>query len=268
VYAAGKQVMLPAPDLYHLYYGDFTSAFGQQTMQLVDHFGANLVGSDWWKINTAYYQTVAGVTSYISNNPTNVLKKSINVQTTLLAGSLTIPDITAAISAAITSGQFAADTNALYMVMFAGYLDFTLPDGTHWIDYWCGFHSRFDYFAPGSKVAINLKYGVHGDPSSAAANWANCAMHGPGDSANGNWGADSIASIYAHEATEIVTNYKGAWFFNHPGTYYYGEENADLCAWSFEPMLSNNTNIVVGGMEWLVQQNWVPKYGCRLSLPY
>jgi hypothetical protein len=258
--------MLAPPDLYHIYYGDYTSEVGQNTMQLVDYFAQHLGESDWWKIVTSYYQTVAGVTSYVSSGPFN-LKKSINVATTQLSGSLVQADAVNSITAAINRGDFVADTNAFYVIIFAGYFEFTLDTGTKFIDYWCGFHTRFDYFPPGSKTSISLKYFVVGDPSSAPANWVSCAMHGPDASANGNWGADSIVTVYAHEAVETVTDYMGAWKYIHPGTVSNGFEAADLCVWTFGEMLTNNTNIQVGDLTWMVQRLWVPKYGCFLQLP-
>jgi hypothetical protein len=80
-----------------------------------------------------------------------------------------------------------------------------------------------------------------------------------------------MANLYAHEATEVVTDYDGAWNWNHPGTELYGQENADLCAWNFGalfPPLDENhsnisSNVMVGDLEWLIQQNWVPSMGCK-----
>jgi hypothetical protein len=260
VYTPGRKVMISPPQLYNIYYGDFSSDYAQQTMNLVDYFAANLGGSDWWGIHLDYYQKVGGITQYMVNSMDFI--KSINVQPSRLSGSLTIDDVVETIIDAISSGQIPADPNAIYAFIFAGYFEFTLGDGSKWIDYWCGFHTRFDYTPAGSKVPIILKYMVMGDPSTVELNWANCVWFGPGQSANGNWGADGIVSVYAHEATETATNYMGAWFYDHPGTSYYGLENADICTWIYGDFLTNNTNVIVGELDWLVQQNWAVNHGC------
>jgi beta-glucosidase-like glycosyl hydrolase len=70
--------------------------------------------------------------------------------------------------------------------------------------------------------------------------------------------------VFAHEATEIVTNFDHAWYDPM------WEENADKCNWQFGPVLNNdrnNANSVVGNRTWFLQMNWVPNYGCRMSLP-
>jgi hypothetical protein len=108
-----------------------------------------------------------------------------------------------------------------------------------------------------------LKYQLVGDPSTT--NYSMCAGYLVEDvgSPNNHFGADAAASFFAHEATEVVTNYDQAWMKN-------GIENADLCSWSFGRALDpdlNNANTIVGNKKFFIQQNWVPKYGCSLSLP-
>lgn len=88
--------------------------------------------------------------------------------------------------------------------------------------------------------------------------------------ANGNLGADSIATMYAHELVEVVTNYLGAWYFDagsvsDSGSALESYENADACVWDFGTY-TGNSNVVFGDKKFLIQQNWVPYYGCRMSL--
>ena len=70
-----------------------------------------------------------------------------------------------------------------------------------------------------------------------------------------------MVSVIAHEFAEIVTN-------PDLSTGYYdaaGEENADKCAWQFSNMLSANSNAIVGGKPFLIQDNWnhaPPNSGC------
>ena len=129
-----------------------------------------------------------------------------------------------------------------------------------------------------------IKYIVLGDPSYAAGTTGNsCESYTSGLTANNNLGADSMATIYAHELVETVSNviivsiiffislylllsdtlqYDGnGWHFSN------GFENADNCAWTFSPFIKgfNNRNVIIGNKYWLIQRNWLPKYGCTLS---
>ena len=77
---------------------------------------------------------------------------------------------------------------------------------------------------------------------------------------NGNFGADSIASVYAHELVETVTDWASAWFFDSTGL-----ENADQCAWQFGINLATqNWNYRVKDKNFLIQLNWAIGKGCIL----
>jgi hypothetical protein len=257
--------MTGTANLYHIYYGDFSSNSSQQTIALVDYFAANLGASPWWGMTSLYYyQTILGVTTYAA--PALTFVKSITTASTLTAGDLTMTDSVNAISNAIAAGDLPADPNALYAFFFPGQFTYTKTDG-NWLDFWCGFHTSFNY-KTSAKSTVNLKYMVIGDPSQALLNGGNCAVFGPGTSANGNWGGDAMVNLYAHEATETVTDAYAAWNYNHPGAVNIGDENADLCSWTFGQLHStNNSNVLVGDLNFLVQQNWVPTRGCKLYSP-
>jgi hypothetical protein len=265
-YFIGNPIMVAPPKVYNIYYGNFSYSTGQQFIDLIDYFAKNLGGSSWWNMNTAYYQIISGIKTYSPNSLEWV--KSINIAPTQNDGSLSQLDIVAAISKAITDGQIAADANAIYSFIFRGSIGVTVSTGQSWLRNWCGYHGQFVY----GKNMI-LKFMVMGDPSSSG-NANTCAMIVESSSANGHWGADAVASIYAHEATEVVTNYAGnAWMkYTHDRNFNYGWfENADLCEWDFgtyrvDPEL-NNANVMVGELSWFLQQNFVPNYGCRLDLP-
>jgi len=104
------------------------------------------------------------------------------------------------------------------------------------------------------------RFFVVGDPSKGPADLqANCeSIRSP--TANGNLGADSIASVYAHELVETVTDWSSAWFFDSNGL-----EKADQCAWQFGGNEANqNWNYIVGAKKFLIQYNWVIGKGCVL----
>ena len=78
--------------------------------------------------------------------------------------------------------------------------------------------------------------------------------------------ADAMASIVAHELEEATTDPDlNAWYDTQ------GYENADKCAWTFgtQQTAANGSkyNMIINGMEYLVQRNWVNASGgfCALS---
>lgn len=114
---------------------------------------------------------------------------------------------------------------------------------------------------------------VVGDPSTsnnAAESLCETIWDGS-PTANHNLGADSMVQIYAHEILEIVSDYASAWYFDSEavdsgGASLHGEENGDACQWTYGRMIDSNSNVQIGSKNFLIQQNWVPKHGCQLSL--
>ena len=87
-------------------------------------------------------------------------------------------------------------------------------------------------------------------------------------SPNTDQAANSEVNTLAHEIEETTTDAMGtAWFDNR------GYENADKCAWTWGTIQTASNggkyNMVLGGKQFLVQQNWVNlgSGGCALSLP-
>jgi len=79
--------------------------------------------------------------------------------------------------------------------------------------------------------------------------------------------ADGMASIIAHELEEATTDPDlNAWYDQR------GEENADKCAWTFGGTSSaangSQYNMVLGGRQYLIQQNWVNAKGGYCALSY
>lgn len=75
-----------------------------------------------------------------------------------------------------------------------------------------------------------------------------------------------MATVFAHELVETVTDSFGAWYFDDPSQgddWSAREECADACVWQFGT--DGNSNVRFGEKSFLVQEVWVPKYGCRLS---
>ena len=83
----------------------------------------------------------------------------------------------------------------------------------------------------------------------------NCSGNAPYP--NGNLAADSVASIYAHEVAEVITDpaLGQGWNFNPgPGRYPTPWENGDECAWIYP--ISGNSK--VGSKQFSLQEVWQP----------
>jgi hypothetical protein len=248
-YAPGYKVMTGTVKLYNIYFGKIDTS----SKDLIDYFAINVGKSAWYGITTAYYQIVNGITTYISDDVQ--LGGSISVGSDIVGGHIDGNNITLTISNAISTGLLPLDSNGIYAFMFRG--NISIPG---FLTSYCGYHSSFRY-----KDGTYLKYFMVGDPSSMSSHSCSAYVNGP--TANNDPGADSVVSTYAHELTETVTDYSGAWYWRKNDSSY-GEENADLCAWKFGSLLpgTNNANIIVGSKKFLVQQNWLPRYGCRSAL--
>jgi len=254
-------VMTGTVKLYNVFVGDFASGDSPQTMALMDALAANIGGSSWYNMMTSYYQ-VNGDNSrtYMSNSVVHAASVNIHVgeRGTAWSESQMITEFIAMFNA----GTLPTDTNGVYAVILRG--DFTF-DG--WLSYWCGYHTAF-YLNDGRIIKLLLV----GDPSTVPnGNGYVCEAIGDGSpTANGNLGADSMASIYSHEFVETTSDYMGAWYFDGDamdsnGNSLNGMENADACVWNFGAF-NSNSNVQFGPYRFLVQQNWVPGYGCQLSL--
>jgi hypothetical protein len=249
-------------NLYNIYWGDFSSASSTQMKGLIDFFAANLGGSSWYNIMTTYYQIVGNVQTFMSNKLTFV--KSVSVSTTTTAGTLTDAIVESTISGLISSGQLPVDPAALYTLIFRGDTSYSGWAGTGGTQaQWCGFHSSFTY-QPGN---VNIYYSVLGDSGTSA--FPQYCQSQTSNTANGNAGADGLASVYAHEVVEAASDGNGAWWDTCSSCLTKGYENGDMCSWKFGTLLpgSTNANVVIGGKKWLIQDNYVPGVGCRQQYP-
>jgi Phosphate-induced protein 1 conserved region len=114
------------------------------------------------------------------------------------------------------------DPNAIYLVLSSSDIDET----SGFLTQYCGWHT----YSTVSGVA--MKYGFIGNPS---RNLAACAAQTV--SPNGNAGVDAMISVIAHELAEATTDPKlNAWYNKN------GDENADMCAWTFGSALTTESN--------------------------
>ena len=166
-------------------------------------------------------------------------------------------DISSIVNAAVSNNNLTLDPNAVYFVLASAEVNET----SGWCDQYCGWHN---------SVMIgnqDIKFAFVGDTGSCET----CSLQdeytsvGLKSSPNGNWSADTMVSVIAHELSEAATDPDpiGGTVFAPVVSWQtsYGQEIADLCAWVFnQPYLTATgsvANMKVGSRDYMIQANWV-----------
>ncbi|WP_062537684.1 hypothetical protein [Mizugakiibacter sediminis] len=239
----GGPVMLGTTNVYYIWYGNWS---GNTATSILTNLAQSIGGSPYYNINTTYYD---GSNRHVSNAVAYIKSTNDNYSHgTALADA----DIQAIVSSAIGSGALPKDTNAVYFVLTSADVNETSGFCTQY----CGWHTH------GSILGSDIKYAFVGNPDRCPSS---CAAQTTGP--NGNAGADGMASIIAHELEEAVTDPDlNAWYDRR------GQENADKCAWTFGTTYTvangSKANMNLGGMDYLIQQNWVNAGGGYCALRY
>lgn len=156
----------------------------------------------------------------------------------------------------MVSGALPQDENGVYFVLTSA--DVTASSG--FCTQYCGWHTYSTMSV--SNTSKVIKYSFVGNPDRCPS-----ACEAQTISPNGNAGADGMASIIAHELEEAATDPQlNAWYDRR------GYENADKCAWTFGLtfQLPNGSyaNMNLGGLNFLIQRNWVNASGGYCALSY
>jgi hypothetical protein len=239
----GGSVMTSGVNLYFIWYGNWS---GNSATSILTTLAQNIGGSPYFNINTTY-------TNSSGTKVQNVVTYKSSTSVAYPYGtSLSDAKIQQVVADAINSGALPSDSKGLYFVLTSS--DVTASSG--FCTQYCGWHSN------GSINGVTIKYSFVGNadrcPSSCEAQTT-----GP----NGNAGADAMASILAHELEETVTDPLGtAWYDSQ------GYENGDKCAWTFgtTSTAANGAkyNVTLGGLKYLIQQNWVNASGGYCAMSY
>lgn len=239
----GGPLILNTTNVYYIWYG----TWGTNTApSILDNFAAYIGGSPYFNINTTYYN---GSNVHVSNSVKPVKSATDSgSQGTALSDA----GVQAVVANAINSGALPKDTNGVYFVLTSADVNETSGFCTQY----CGWHTH------GTISGSDIKYSFVGNPDRcpSACEWQTT-------SPNGNAGADGMASIIAHELEEAVTDPDlNAWYDTR------GRENADKCAWTFGQTYTTANgalaNMNLGGMNYLIQQNWVNASGGYCALAY
>jgi hypothetical protein len=229
-----------------------TSGAGSADASLVGFFLSHLGGSSYFNINTTYTngsgQHIANVVNYTQYWANN---------TNAPSGTQSVSDaqMVAMLQAGFNSGALTYDSSTLYAIFTAGKVNLGGGFGTQY----CAYHYNGTVTIGG--VSRTVLYAAmpynYAYPSACTSGYA---------AANGSMdpGADYEVNTLAHETEETTTDLMGnAWYDGR------GYENADKCAWTWGSLYSTTAggvaNIKVGGMDFLVQQNWLATGGCAKS---
>lgn len=239
----GGPVLTTGANVYLIWYGNWSA---NTATTILPTLITGLNQSPYFNINTTYYDAAN------QKVPNSV---SLAGQTTdaYSQGSSNLSDgsINAVVTSAISSGRLPRDTNGLYFVLTS--VDVTKSG---FLTSYCGWHTH------ATISGADLKYAFVGNPGTNAA----CSMQ-TSVSPNNNVGADAMASVMGHELEEAATDPDlNAWYDQR------GYENADKCAWTFGTTYTvangSKANMTLGGLNFLVQRNWVNAAGGYCALSY
>lgn len=239
----GGPVITGTKNVYYIWYGNWT---GNSANTILTNLAQNIGGSSYFNINTTYHD---GSGTPVSNS---VGYKGSATDNYSQGKSLSDAGVQAVVSRAISNGSLPKDTSGVYFVLTSADVNET----SGFCSYYCGWHTN------GTIAGSDIRYAFIGNPDRCPS-----ACEAQSSSPNGNPGADGMASIIAHELEETATDPDGnAWYDSR------GQENADKCAWTFGSTLTaangSQYNLLLGGMEYLIQRNWVNSGGGYCSMSY
>lgn len=234
--------------LYYIYYGAFTPA----TVNILNYFASKIGGSPWYNIQATYKPSSMYVNTGVN------FGGSYTDASYSQGKSLTVANIFTIVTNAINAGKLPKDGNGVYFVLTAS--DVSEVNG--YCTSYCAWHAH------GMVAGVDIKYAFVGDPSKLCP--SQCSMIGS-TAPNGDFAADTMVSLIAHEFAEAVTDpYFTAWYSSQTGL-----ENADMCAWKVGTTYSTangaTANVKLGTRDFLIQQNWLnvvgAQQGCQSHYP-
>jgi hypothetical protein len=247
----GGQVLVNGVNAYYIWYGNWSGntakSFSNGSPGILPVLTSSIGGSAYFNVNTTYYN---GSGVHVLNSVSLAGQTDDNYSR---GAALSDGDIQAIVSAAINRSALPADPKGVYFVLTSADVNETSGFCTQY----CGWHTH------GNVGGTDIKYAFIGNPdrcpTSCEAQTASSPNHNPG--------ADGMASIIAHELEEATTDPDlNAWYDKR------GYENADKCAWTFgTTYLTGNgahANMNLGGLDYLIQQNWVNANGGYCALKY
>ena len=236
-------VMQGTTHVYYIWYGDWAQAPAADA--ILTNFASHIGGSPYFNINTTYGDATGNVSNAVTyaGSYTDAGSRGTSVSD---------DDIWSIVTNAFAHG-LPVDGDGVYFVLTAP----GVAETSGFLSQYCGWHNY------GAFNGTNVKFAFVGD--AAGPNLGACAAQPTGP--NGDAGADAMASVVAHELEESVTDpLLNAWYDAA------GNESADKCAWTFGNyhFLPNGAaaNMALGGLNYLIQQNWLNAGGGSCALSY
>jgi hypothetical protein len=243
--------MTAGSNVYYIWYGNW----GTNTAKtILPALATGLNASPYFNINTSYTNA-----SLVKVQNAVHLAGQYAWTTNTYGTALTDATVQAIVAATINGGKLAYDSNGVYFVLTSPEITETSGFCTNY----CGWHTHFAF---NGVVSQDVKYAFVGNASTQCASGC-IASSNIAASPNSNPGADGMASVISHELEEATTDPDlSAWFDSK------GYENADKCAWTFGTTSTaangSKYNMTLGGLKFLIQQNWVNAKGGYCALSY
>lgn len=236
----GGPVISSTPDIYFIWYGSWGTNSAQT---LLPTFVSGLSGTPY--LGTETTMSGDGLVHFDGSTYVSSTRNS-----SLYLGSLNNPfsQIQSIMLGVLSLDLLPTDPNGIYDVLTAPGLS---VKGFN--TQFCGYHDSTNW----GGSSLGVQFGFIGDPTASQR-----GCYAQKTSPNGNFGADAMASVIAHELIETVTDPTGtAWWDSQTGSSTNGYENADMCAWNFGSVYKTSNgsyaNYSSGGKNYLLQQEWV-----------
>jgi hypothetical protein len=250
--------MVGPVNVYNIFYGNFQKQNGTKTMDLINHFTANIGNTSWYNMLTNFYQIDKGVKTFVSRSSMKLRGVFQDTRTNVL----TEMGIAELLVAKFNYESLPADPNAIYTVIFRGDIPM-MNGGRSWLYDWCAYHGVFRL-----NNGYVIKFIVVGDSALSQGGYL-CQPIPNKASPNNNIGADNMVSVLAHSIAGTITNSMkfvgnqptrlGAWHFDPSGM-----EIGDNCKFHFGAY-SGNYNLIVNQKRFFVQSLWLPGRGCSMK---
>jgi hypothetical protein len=240
----GGPLMLGTTNVYYIWYGNWSN---NTATTILPFLAANIGGSAYFNINTTYYD---GSGTHVSNS---VAYRGSTTDNYSQGSSLNDDAVRTIVTHAVLSGALPLDPNGIYFVLTSA----DVVETSGFCSLYCdGFHQYVNV------SGVIVKYAFVGNPDQCPSTCEPQTI-----SPNNNPGADAMASSIAHFLDELVTDpLFTAWYDGQ------GRENAAKCNGQYgtTAIAGNGSryNMVLNGMQFLIQENWVNTGFGYCSLSY